>query len=296
VHPEYLVVVASRSDKENAAKRINQTLLQDNAIFMALDLSSLANIRGFAATWVSMGNPPIQALVLNAGVQHPYGLTKTVDGLEATFAVNHVGHALLFHLLCPCLAQGARIVVTSSGVHDPAKKNGLPDARYETAEQLAHPKGADENLPGRGRYSTSKLVNVLWIYALHRHLQERAPERGITVTAMCPGFMPGTGLGRGYNTVETFIWFKVLPRCIPLLKNILNSNIHTAAVSGQALARLAVGGDVAGVGGKYFEGLEEIKSSQDSYDENKQEDLWSWTINFLSDGNTDAAARLEELK
>lgn len=296
-HPEYLVVVASRSDKENAATRINQTLHQNNVKFMALDLSSLANVRSFATTWASSGNPPIQALVLNAGVQHPYELTMTEDGLEAHFAVNHVGHALLFHLLCPSLAQDARIVVTSSGTHDPAQKSGVTDAKYETAEQLAHPFSAsDANWPGRGRYSSSKLVNVLWTYALHRHLQERVSERGLTVTAMDPGLMPGTGLGRGYNKIESFIFYHVMPRIIPLMKLLLSPNIHSAAESGHALARLAVGADVSGVSGKYFEGLKEIKSSKDSYDEKKQEDLWNWTVKFLSNGNSAELERFEKFK
>ncbi|KAK6068985.1 dehydrogenase reductase [Seiridium cupressi] len=194
-HPEYLVVVASRTDKENAASKMNQKLQQKNVKFMALDLSSLANIRNFAASWVSSDNPPIQSLVLNAGVQYPYELIKTVDGLEAMFGINHVGHALLFHLLRRCLVQGARIVLTSSGMHDPAQKAGGADAKYEGAKKLAFPTGGKESFPGRGRYANSKLANVLWTYALHRHLKQQVPERGITVTAMCPGLMPGTGLG-----------------------------------------------------------------------------------------------------
>ena len=103
-HPEYQVVVASRTDKESAASSINRTLNQNNVVFLPLDLSSLAKVRSFVQTWETQSFPPIQLLLLNAGLQIPGGVTKTEDGIESTFAVNHVGHALLFHLLLPYLS------------------------------------------------------------------------------------------------------------------------------------------------------------------------------------------------
>lgn len=127
---------------------------------MALDLADTNNVRAYAKEWASKNWPPIQALLLNAGLQFPAELHKTAEGLEATFAINHVGHALLFHLLCPFLAPSARVVVTSSGTHDPAQKTGLPDAVYNTAEELAHPPASTINDPGRKRYSSSKLANI----------------------------------------------------------------------------------------------------------------------------------------
>jgi NAD(P)-dependent dehydrogenase (short-subunit alcohol dehydrogenase family) len=50
----------------------------------------------------------------------------TEDGIEKQFGVNHVGHALLYHLLQKegCLAEDVRIVITSSGSHDPEEKWG----------------------------------------------------------------------------------------------------------------------------------------------------------------------------
>jgi NAD(P)-dependent dehydrogenase (short-subunit alcohol dehydrogenase family) len=139
VHPEYLIMISSLSNKENAAASINTTLDQTNTIFRPLDLASLANVRKYAADWAAAEYPPIQALVLNTGLQFLGALQMTGDGLESTFAINHVGHALLFHLLGARLADGARVVLTASGTHDPAQKSGLPDANYTTAEELAQP-------------------------------------------------------------------------------------------------------------------------------------------------------------
>lgn len=94
--------------------------------------------------------------------------------------------------------------------------------------------------------------------------------------------MPGTGLARDANKVEKFVWLRVFPKVLPLLRAALSPNIHKPEESGEALARLAVGGDVEGKSGIYYEGTKEIKSSKDSYDEKKQEDLWQWTINALA--------------
>lgn len=138
-HPDWLVVICARSDKDNAAEQINQTLKQKNVAFMPLDLSDSKNVRVFAQEWISKNQPPIQALLLNAALQFPDKIVYTEEGIEATFAIAHVGHALLFHLLYPHLAEKARVVVTASGVHDPAQNSGMPDAIYTTAEELAHP-------------------------------------------------------------------------------------------------------------------------------------------------------------
>lgn len=276
-HPEYLVVICSRSDPNSAAASINETTRQKNVIFLPIDLSSLANVRAFADTWKTKRFPTIIALVLNAGLQIPGDVRMTGDGMESTFEINHVGHALLFHLLFPHLADKARITTTSSGTHDPAQKWGLPDAEYVTAEQLAHPTPESAKNAGRQRYATSKLVNIMWTYALHRRLSAM-PERKLTVAAFDPGLMPGTNLGREGNSLEQFLWYRVLPRILPLLRLILNPNIHTPQESGANLARLAIGADVEGKSGVYFEGKNIISSSKDSYDESKQEDLWEWTI------------------
>jgi hypothetical protein len=69
-----------------------------------------------------------------------------------------------------------------------------------------------------------------------------------------------------------------MPRIIPVLRFFINYNVHTPQESGRNLARLGVSDDLKGVSGIYYEGNKEIKSSEDSYDEVKQEDLWDWTI------------------
>ena len=279
--PDWLVVICSRSDN-HAAETINKTLHQSNTIFLKIDLGSGASIRSFVDEWKVKQYPPIQALLLNAGLQYPANeIGYSEDGIEQTFNIGHVGNVHLFHLLAPQLAQNARVVVTSSGTHDPLQKTGLPDAEYISAEIMAHPRPSKKN--GQRHYSATKLCNVLWTYALHKRLDQRIPDRGITVTAMDPGLMPGTGLARAHGAVARFLWNHILPSLISLLRVIISKNIHTPEASGKALARLAVGDDVAGVSGVYYEGTVQIKSSKDSYNEAKSDDLWHWTVKHVAE-------------
>jgi NAD(P)-dependent dehydrogenase (short-subunit alcohol dehydrogenase family) len=282
-HPEYLVVVASRTDPKSAATTINNTLHQKNVLFMPLDLGSFAKIRSFVNIWESKKYPPIIALLLNAGLRFPKGIKYTEDGFEATFGVNHVGHALLFHLLFPFLADNARIVITSSGTHDPAQKAPIPDPVFITPEGVAHPAPGEEQLDGRGRYSTSKLANIYWTYALNRRLPAlESKGKHLTAVAFDPGLMPGTGLAREGNAIERFLWNIVGPRIIWVLRRLVTANTHTPQESGESLAWVAVGDEVKNETGVYFEGRKKIKSSVDSYDEKKQEDLWEWTVKNVS--------------
>ncbi|OQU98680.1 hypothetical protein CLAIMM_04428 [Cladophialophora immunda] len=283
-HPDYCVVIASRKDADGSAELINQRLGggAHRVQFMALDLGDLKSVRSFVKAWKEKSLPPISVLLLNAGSQFPFGLKYTVDGFEATFGINHVGHALLFSLMQPYLADEARIVVTASGTHDPLQKTGMPNANYTTAEELAHPTGSALKAPGRQHYTTSKLCNILWTYALDRRLRQLQPGKKWTVVAFDPGLMPGTGLARQYPAFLRFMWKRVLPALIPLLRLVLSPNIHRPQESGAALAWLALDAEARGASGVYFEGTKQIKSSADSYDEAKQEELWSWTVKTLA--------------
>lgn len=285
-NPTYLIVIASRSDKNSVAATINTSLKQQNVQFLPLDLSSLSNVRTFAKNWSSKSYPPIISLLLNAALQFPNGVSMSTDNIESTFAITHVGHALLFHLLTPYLADHARVVVTSSGTHDPAVKSGLPDAYYNSAEELAHPTVESAKNEGRQRYATSKLANVLWTYALHRRLektQSGLKDKHITVNAFDPGLMPGTGLAREASAIMRFLWNHILPHIIPLLRLVIGSpNIRTAKESSENLARMATGKRLEGVSGVYYSGTEPEPSSVDSHDQAKQDDLWEWTVKTVA--------------
>lgn len=110
-----------------------------------------------------------------------------------------------------------------------------------------------------------------------------------SVTAMDPGLMLGTGLTRDSSFVH-FLNTQLLAPLAPLFKWLLSQPVNTPKEPGLALAKLAVGNDVQGVSGKYYEGLKQIDSSKDSYDQAKQDDLWHWTVNFVAQDENERRA------
>ncbi|MFN3591563.1 MAG: SDR family NAD(P)-dependent oxidoreductase, partial [Thermaurantiacus sp.] len=200
---------------------------------LPLDLSSLASVRSFAA---ALPAEPITHLVLNAGGQLPTAATRTVDGYETTFATNHLGHYLLLRLVMGTLAPGARIVITTSGTHDPREKTGVPAPRHADADLLAHPDRdprADRAaaIGGLRAYSSSKLCNL--ITALHLAASDDACSGNWSVFAYDPGLTPGTGLVRSQPWVIRALVWPLLPLMTPMAKG-----MSTLADAGRGLAEL----------------------------------------------------------
>jgi hypothetical protein len=73
-----------------------------------------------------------------------------------------------------------------------------------------------------------------------------------------------------------------MPRVRPLLRLLVSPNVRTAAESGSALAWLATSPDTAGITGRYFDGRRAIRSSLESYDDARAEDLWQESLALTS--------------
>lgn len=205
---------------------------------LPLDLAELDSVRRFAgAVRAECWPHGIDALVLNAGGSFPMGTTSA--GFETNFAVNHLAHYLLLRLLLPEMAEGGRIVITTSGTHDPASGAAIPPPLHADAARLARPETDPDRDPvprrATGRaYSAAKLANLLTAQALARRAD--LAERGITVIAYAPGPTPGTGLVSARGPVMTFVWRGLLP-----LAARLSRGLNTPAAAGRALADLALG-------------------------------------------------------
>lgn len=277
---QWHVIIACRN-QERASQAVQQLIAETShqqIEAMSLDLASLASVRQFAHNFAARDVPPLKAVVCNAGIQIVTGTTYTEDGCETTFAVNHLGHFLLANLLLHQLVAPARIVFVSSATHNPDQRTGMPAPRYRDGKSLARPetdpatKTEDVGTAGRRAYSTSKLCNVFCTYELSRRLQtegKSSAQHPITVNAFDPGLMPGTGLARDYGTVARFVWNSVLP-----VFSLFMPGMKSMSKSGKALAQLVSDPVFAGVSGKYFAGIREISSSQESYDITKAAELW----------------------
>ena len=170
-------------EKALALKTVLKTASKDHKqLVLPLDLTSLDNIREFATDInkrVTAGSlPPIQALVLNAGVKDCTGDNFTKDGYEHTFAVNYLANFLLSLLLLESMdKQCGRIIYVGSTaafitggpnpspfVSEQQKKAFITSTENmaKGIEEIPDPKG-DANGVGERRYSLSKLLMIMWM-------------------------------------------------------------------------------------------------------------------------------------
>lgn len=213
-------------------------------VAIPLDLSNLDSVRAFATSVRErVGDTRIDALLLNAGTVRPDDTARSADGYETTFAVNHLAHYLVIRLLLPALADRARVVLTTSGTHDPATRAGLATPRHADADRLAHPdrdpdRHTTPKKAGQHAYTASKLCNVLTARSLHAHPDIQA--RSVTVIAYDPGQVFGTGLARDLALPLRIAWSVLgTPLGAPLRR--LNHNLNARTAAGQALANLTLG-------------------------------------------------------
>jgi NAD(P)-dependent dehydrogenase (short-subunit alcohol dehydrogenase family) len=156
----------ARAD-ETMAKLRKANSGTDHAVHMG-DLSTLAEMKRVGAELAR--EPQIDVLVNNAGALFNKR-QETTDGLEMTFALNHMGYFVLTNILLNRLKPGARIVTVASNAHRGAKLKF--DDLQSTRGYVGFPV-----------YSKSKLANILF----NRELARRTPQ-GVTVNALHPGFV-----------------------------------------------------------------------------------------------------------
>ena len=130
-----MVVIASRNPQLGQEAVARLTAFGGHAAFLPLDLATQASIREFVDAYRNAGLPLLKGIICNAGMQNVAAPTKTIEGYETTFAVNHLGHYLLTRLLLDDMAQDGRITFVSSGTHDPKERTGLPAPVYESAKR-----------------------------------------------------------------------------------------------------------------------------------------------------------------
>jgi light-dependent protochlorophyllide reductase len=285
------VVIASRNRRlsDDCVRRIAAESGSDRVEAMDLDLGSADSIRRFAGE-VAARDFPLQSLVCNAGLQFMKGPPVLSDrGHELTFAVNHLGHFLLVNLLVERLAANApaRIVIVSSGVHDPKRFTGMPKANIADLATLAATGGASrDEYNGPLAYVNSKLCNLWFAYELARRLEAARIGGGnapIAINAFDPGLVPGSGLAREYPAWMRYFWEQIMPAMASGLTRFV-PGISTAEKSGVALAQLVLDPRLAASGARYYPSHTrwyETPSSDQSYDAIRAKELWEESIAMI---------------
>ncbi|MFQ3620393.1 MAG: SDR family NAD(P)-dependent oxidoreductase [Spirochaetales bacterium] len=151
---------------------------QGLAVFMELDLSSLASIKAFIEGFKKRYQG-CDALICNAGVMGgPY--TLTAEGFELQFGVNYLGHAALFAQLLPFLRKStdARVVQVSSRAHE--------RATLQPGEFLQLARRSQDTYKAWPAYCQSKLLQVFFT----REAQEVLGSSTLRFYATHPGVIP----------------------------------------------------------------------------------------------------------
>jgi retinol dehydrogenase-14 len=241
-----------RARTETAAAEIARASGNPAVDAFVADLSSQAEVRRLAAE-VLDAFPRLDVLINNVG---GFWATRhvTADGLEHTFAVNHLAGFLLTNLLLDRLKASApaRVVTVSSG----AQAMGRIDVDDLQGEQT---------YSGQRAYNQSKLADVMFTYELARRLEGTR----VTATALHPGVV-NTGFG-----AEDQSWiFKVL---VPLVRPLMKSPEHGAATS----IYLASSPEVEGITGRYFANRKPRQSQKASYDTATTRRLWQVSADLV---------------
>jgi NAD(P)-dependent dehydrogenase (short-subunit alcohol dehydrogenase family) len=241
-----VIIIGRNREKCEATVNAIQAGTGNQSIeYLLADLSSQAQIRELAKKFYEK-HDHLDVLVNNAG---GFFLSRklSVDGIEMTFALNHLAYFLLTNLLIDALKAGtcARVINVSSGshLHKHLDFDDLQLKRFYNPIQA---------------YGRSKLANILFTYELSRRMEGTQ----ITANALTPGM------------VATDIWKKVNRWLTPLLYPVIRRIGQPPHEGAQTSIYLATSPELNGVTGNYYVDRKPIKSAPITYDVAIAQRLW----------------------
>ena len=245
-HMGATVVLAGRDPAKCAATAIDiREETRNPAVeYLVADLSRQEQVRRLAAGFKER-HQRLDVLVNNAGA-FQMGRSNSADGIEMTFALNHLSYFLLTNLLLDVLVASApaRVVNVASASHQKARLNL-----------------SDVHDPGRyfgfRAYGRSKLCNVLFTYELARRLE----GTGVTANALHPGLVATNFLTNNGP----------FGRFLNYFLRIRGTSVQAGASTPVYAASSPL---MDGVSGKYLIKEQPVRSSKRSYDESLAAGLW----------------------
>ncbi len=255
-------IARDRNRGEAAIERLRQLApALPHAIYYA-DLSKLRDMKLVAAQ-IAAAEPRIDVLINNAGAM--FGSRQlTEDGLERTFALNHMSYFVLTHGLRERLKTSApaRVVNTSSDAHQSFTLD-FDDLQSEKAYRFNFLEWMRYGGPGFKVYGRSKLCNILFT----RELARRLAGSGVTANCLHPGFVAtrfgddsGGLIGFGIRIGKRFAL--------------------TPEQGAETLVYLASSPEVATVTGEYFHKCHPAQPTAEAQNEDKARRLWQESANI----------------
>ena len=222
---EFLLKLIKYFDKEYLDKYLN---IIDN-----IDLANLENIQK-VRDYLIQKNVSLDVVILNAGLQYTGAFYPKVSkqGIELTFAVNHLAHFYLVNILTGLINNNneSRIIITSSDVHDPESPGGNVGERaglnnlINFKEEIT---GKYINFNSDKAYKNSKLCNILFAKELSKRLQMQASK--ISVITWAPGLViPDEDLGffrysNKFNIFGYLVFSSIAKNILGISENVENA-------------------------------------------------------------------------
>ncbi|HET7787270.1 MAG TPA: SDR family oxidoreductase [Myxococcales bacterium] len=241
---DLVMVARDRAKGEAAVASVEKRAGARRPSLMLCDFSSQKSIRGLAGEFRA-SRPRLHLLVNDAGSVSPRR-ELTEDGIERTFAVNHLGYFLLTNLLLDLLKASAPArVVNVASIGHRAGTMDLDDLGFEKQYFIM------------SAYNRSKLGNVLFTRELARRLQ----GTGVTVNCLHPG------------AVATNIWSHAQWWAVPFL-SLAKLFMVTPEQGGDAIVYLATSPELEGQTGGYYESNKQVRPSRLAQDDALARTLW----------------------
>ncbi len=243
----------NQSKGDAVLREIRSTSGNRNLVYYNADLASLDAVRQLSED-IRSDQKHLDVLVNNAGIgagPRGAGREQSKDGYELRFAVNYLAPFLLTHRLLPLLKQSkpSRIVNVASVGQQPIDFNDVMlEFKYD----------------GLRAYRQSKLAQVMFSIDLARRLQ----GSDVSVNSLHPASLMNTRM-----VIET---------------NYFGSPMTTVEEGAQAVEYLAVGAELEGISGEYYEGKHPARAVAQAYNEKARSDLWTLSeqlvgLNITSD-------------
>jgi NAD(P)-dependent dehydrogenase (short-subunit alcohol dehydrogenase family) len=244
---EVILVSRNKNKCQQVMEKVQEDTGNPKISYFQADLSSQEKIKSLAVA-IKREYSSLDVLINNAGGFF-WRRQESVDGIEMTFALNHLNYFLLSNLLLDILAESrsARIVNVSSDSH---QTQSLDFGNLQLKTGYLHFKA----------YGRSKLANLYFTYELARRLTGKK----ITVNAYNPSFT-ATNIAK-----DNFLGKIFMP-----LVNRFAIPVEQGAETG---IFLAYSNEVEGISGNYFYEKKPIPSSEISYDKEIARQLWEVSV------------------
>lgn len=255
------LILLSRNTARGKAivNKINNRYGTGKAKFVQTDISQFAEVRR-AANEIKEQTWQVDILINNAGARFN-DFKKNADGIELTFATNHLGHFLLTLLLLDRMKASpeGRIINVASEAH----RGYNPHFNYVFSKN---------DYDRQAAYGRSKLANILFTH----ELEQRLAGTKITVNALHPG-IAASNFAKNNGLIS---WLK------HIAYHAMKRQLISPSQAAGTITYLALSDEMRGVTGKYFSGTKEIRSSAASYGQNASRMLWELSLQLCGIDDT----------